>query len=68
MFYWTPKRLKELKRAGYKLQAAPAMFIKPQADNHKQTTSNKQQAKPEPSSGSQTSSDKHQLQHNKRQA
>ena len=28
MYYWTPKRIKELKAAGYKLHASPASLVK----------------------------------------
>ena len=28
MFYWTPKRLKELKAAGYKLHSSPSSLVK----------------------------------------
>ena len=60
MYYWTPKRLKELKERGYKLHAAPeakiqASSVKPQAT---EDTSNKPQAP----------SDKHQASSRKQQA
>ena len=28
MYYWTPKRIKELKAAGHKLHASPASLVK----------------------------------------
>ena len=28
MYYWNPKRIKELKAAGYKLHASPASLVK----------------------------------------
>ena len=28
MYYWTPKKIKELKAAGYKLHASPASLVK----------------------------------------
>ena len=28
MYYWNPKRIKELKAAGYKLHASPATLVK----------------------------------------
>ena len=28
MYYWTPKRIKELKAAGYKLHASPSSLVK----------------------------------------
>ena len=28
MYYWTPKRIKELKDAGYKLHSSPASLVK----------------------------------------
>ena len=62
MYYWNPKRLKELKAAGHKLHAAPEAKV----------TSSKLQAssqpKPEPSSGSEAASNKLQAPSNKQQA
>ena len=55
MYYWTPKRLKELKAAGYKLHACPEAKV---------TSSKQQESRPErpkvPSSKHQAPSVKHQ--------
>ena len=69
MYYWNPKRLKELKAAGYKLHAAPEA----KATSHKHQASSTvdpdpTDPKPEPSSGSEAPSSKLQASSNKQQA
>ena len=79
MYYWTPKRIKELKAAGYKLHASPASLVKKsdQAISLRAHDGERERAtgpglKPQASSDklreSQASSDKRQAPSNKRQA
>ena len=76
MYYWTPKRLKELKAAGYKLHASPSSLVKKaiSADDTStdgQARTPKEQADPDSGVKPQAvkvSSSKRQAPSNKRQA
>ena len=79
MYYWNPKRIKELKAAGHKLHASPASLVKKsdQAISDEASTEAtsvrpgpgpKQQASSAKLTKSQASSGKHQAPSSKRQA
>ena len=44
MYYWTPKRLKELKAAGYKLHACPEAKVTSSKQQEPRPASSKRQA------------------------
>ena len=60
MYYWTPKRIKELKAAGYKLHASPASLVKKsdQAISLKSSDENNLERSPGPGQKLQASSTK----------
>ena len=62
MYYWTPKRIKELKAAGYKLHASPASLVKKsdQAISLKSSDENNLERSPGPGQKHQATSSKHQ--------
>ena len=79
MYYWNPKRIKELKAAGYKLHASPASLVKKsdQAISDEASTEatsvrpgpgQKRQAASVKPQAPEATSDKHQAPSNKRQA
>ena len=70
MYYWTPKRIKELKAAGYKLHASPASLVKKsdQAISSQKTVDVGDSVRPGPGQKLQASSSKHQAPSFKRQA
>ena len=61
MYYWNPKRIKELKAAGHKLHASPASLVKKsdQAISDEASTE-ATSVRPGPGLKLQASSDKHQ--------
>ena len=70
MYYWTPKRIKELKAAGYKLHASPASLVKKsdQAISSQKTVDVGDSVRPGPGLKQQASSDKQQAASVKHQA
>ena len=69
MYYWNPKRIKELKAAGYKLHASPASLVKKsdQAISKEPATAGNQRS-PGPGLKQQGASDKQQAASIKHQA
>ena len=66
MYYWNPKRIKELKAAGYKLHASPASLVKKsdQAISGANSTEDKTSRSPGPGLKQQASSVKPQAPQN----
>ena len=61
MYYWTPKRIKELKAAGYKLHASPASLVKKSDQAISEDASTEATSvRPGPGQKHQASSSKHQ--------
>ena len=61
MYYWTPKRIKELKAAGYKLHASPASLVKKSDQAISEDASTEATSvRPGPGQRPQASSSKHQ--------
>ena len=78
MYYWTPKRLKELKERGYKLHAAPEAKLQASSGKHQADLSKdkplkvhpiyQEQATEDTSNKPQAPSDKRQASSRKQQA
>ncbi len=58
MYYWNPKRIKELKAAGYKLHASPASLVKKSDQAISEDASTEASVRPGPGLKQQASSTK----------